>query len=130
MSSRECADGEGIIRGRGLMAAVTYTGPTDQLIADGTNPWVEVDGIPVDWLDASPLPPVWTDCETCSGTPMPGVIAPMDTAEGVQRCDICDLFDGDLSAANALARAVSGVTRFEAAENSLALTMYTRRPIP
>jgi hypothetical protein len=42
----------------------------------------------------------------------------MDTAEGVQRCDICDIYDGDLSAAQALAALVGGVVKFQAEETA------------
>jgi hypothetical protein len=94
---------------------VRYAGPGEtRLIADQTNPWVEVKGQPIDWLDASPLPPRWDgECEDCRGFPLPGVWAPMDTDEGIQRCDTCQVFEGDLAAAQALADLVGGVVMFE-----------------
>jgi hypothetical protein len=80
------------------------------MIADGTNPWVEVDGVPVDWVEREPLHPV-NDCGLC-GDFLDGAIAAMDTNEGVQRCDECDLFEGDIEAAEALARLVGGVVEW------------------
>lgn len=91
----------------------TYDGtPFDGCIQSDTNPWVEVAGVPVDWTARDQS--TWTvcPCEDMGSTPLAGVIAPMDTPEGVQRCDACGAFDGDLDAALALARTVGGVVRF------------------
>lgn len=41
---------------------------------------------------------------------VPGVLAPMDTAHGIQRCDACNLFPGDLDAARALADRLQELT--------------------
>ena len=93
----------------------TYTGaPTGSLIADGTNPWVEVAGEPVDWT-VYHGPRAECPCGDGHDVPVPGVIAPIDTADGVNRCDAAQLFDGDLDAALALARLVGGVVKFEVA---------------
>lgn len=89
------------------------------LIASRTNPWVEVNGEPVDWTD-----PVWNNqrvvrpqCDTCNGTILPGVIEAMDSNEGIQRCDECDTYPGDLEAAWQLARLVDGVVVYETGED-------------
>lgn len=93
----------------------TYDGhlPDSVLIDTGTNPWVEVDGTPVDWTK-SPL--ARTDCP-CGEyrVILPGVLESMDTPDGIQRCDSCSTYDGDLAAALALAQLVGGVVRFEVA---------------
>lgn len=99
------------------MSTVTYKGIFFQdgpMIASDTNPWVEVDGKPVDWT-TSTLPQVECPCGEHL-TVVPGVIAPIDTPEGVNRCDAAETFDGDLSAAFALARLVGGVVKYEAAD--------------
>lgn len=86
------------------------------LIRDGTDPWIEVDGVPVDW-SASSLPRrVQCPCGEGFVVIEPGVIDGMNTPHGVQRCDACSTYDGDLSAALALARRVGGVVKFETAE--------------
>lgn len=94
----------------------TYDGhlPDGVLIADGTNPWIEVDGIPVDWTTTT-LPRTECPCEEGFSVVLPGVIDAMDTPVGIQRCDACSRFDGDLDAALALARLVNGVVKFDAA---------------
>lgn len=100
----------------------TYT--PEQYVKDGkpwvfghTNPWLEVDGIPVDWMEAPPLPErqgIYGLCE-CIG-PLPGVLVGADEPAGIQRHDWCaftrddlgrDDFD-DLDAAWTLARLIPG----------------------
>lgn len=49
---------------------------------------------------------------TCTGSPVAGTLPAMDTPEGIQRCDECQVFPGDLEAAQALADMVGGVVRF------------------
>jgi hypothetical protein len=85
--------------------------PVPELIARETNPWIEVDGRPVNWMSRQ-APSGNLECDTCTWSPVPGVLEAMDTPEGVQRCDMCELFDGDLDAALALARTVNGTVRF------------------
>lgn len=47
--------------------------------------------------------------EVCGqADPVPGVAAPMNSPEGIQRCDECALYGGDLDAAVALALHVPG----------------------
>ena len=98
-----------------MSTATTYDGtlPDGVLIASDTNPWVEVAGEPVDWT-TSTLPEAACPCGE-HPTVLPGVIAPIDTEEGINRCDAALLFDGDLDAALALARLVGGVVKFETA---------------
>ena len=94
------------------LATETYDGtPTDSLIANDTNPWVEVNGEPVDWSTYDG-PQAACPCEDFHDAPVPGVIAPMDTEEGINRCDAAAVFDGDLDAALALAQLVGGVAKF------------------
>ncbi len=50
---------------------------------------------------------------TCTGSPVPGTLPAMDSPEGIQRCDECGVFEGDLEAAQALADTVGGVVMFE-----------------
>jgi hypothetical protein len=100
----------------------TYRGqPVEAMIADRTNPWVEVPTrtgpVVIDWTHSRLAGDPANDCEGCSGGPLPGVIAPMDTDEGVQRCDTCQKFDGDLAAAHALALLVGGVVKYEIEED-------------
>lgn len=97
------------------MAAMTYDGTqTDVQIEGQRNPWVEVDGTPVNWT-ASNLPRVPCPCGENGPVVLAGVLDSMDTDEGVQRCDTCLTYPGDLDAALALARLVGGVAKFAAA---------------
>lgn len=92
---------------------VKYAGPDDdRVIASDTNPWIVVDGKPVDWMEPGIQVAVResTDCEDCGL--IPGVIEAMDTPEGVQRCDTCQRYEGDLFAAQALADHVGGEVWF------------------
>jgi hypothetical protein len=97
---------------------MTYDGqPTSALIARGTDPWVEVDGVPVAWtVEAGPVllpsPVSHGDCDTCTYSPVPGALEAMNSNEGIQACGSCARFDTDLDAALALARAVGGVACF------------------
>lgn len=85
--------------------------PIDVQIEDRTNPWIEVDGVPVDWTTID-LPRIPCPCEDMGLVVLPGVLDGMDTPQGVQRCDGCDAYPGDLDAALALARLVGGVVKF------------------
>ena len=86
------------------MTAVQYTGQLDGvLIADQTDPWLQhPDGTEVDLLphlaDLTPGP-----CEEdCAG----GFFAPTSNGpadQGIERCDACNVYEGDLEAAAALA---------------------------
>lgn len=80
----------------------------DVLIAFGTNVWLvsgeepinlqallhETDSFPV----ASGNP-----CYQCWPEPLPGVLTAMNSEDGIERCDNCTLYEGDLEAARALA---------------------------
>lgn len=93
----------------------TYGGTLAQgvLIEDGTDPWIEVDGAPVDWTvpgwDRVRVP---CPCGENGDVVEPGVLDGMNTPKGVQRCDACGTYDGDLDAALALARRVGGIVKF------------------
>lgn len=90
----------------------TFDGsPSSSLIESGTNPWVEVDGQPVDWV-ASPLPRQPCPCGEMGRVILAGVLDGTDTPQGIQRCDICSTYVGDLEAALALAQLVGGTVKF------------------
>jgi hypothetical protein len=85
-------------------------------IKSQTNPWVEIEGNVIYWDF-----PIWEAqrrlpedeegedfCDGCNGTILPGVIEAMDTPEGIQACDSCRRYPGDLDAAWALAKFVLG----------------------
>lgn len=81
-----------------------WNGETDALIHGHTNPWIrDPHGADVDLAERFGHFPTATDspCGECG--PLPGTLAPMDTHRGIQRCDACDLYPGDLDAAAALA---------------------------
>jgi hypothetical protein len=98
-----------------LMLVRTYDGhlPEDTYLADQTNPWIEIDNVAVGWplTQLSPAPD--NECEQCAGEPLPGVLTRMDSEIGIQRCDTCARFGGDLPAALALAILVGGIVKFE-----------------
>lgn len=102
------------------MATRTFSGydtlPDGVLIADGTNPWVEVDGVPVDWTTVD-LPRVPCSCDEEHDALVDGVIDAIDSPEGIQRCDSAETNLGDLDAALALAKLVGGVVKFETDEH-------------
>lgn len=100
----------------------TYVGPfplaDGVMIADGTDPWVEVDGVAVDWMTHPLLKDSTPDLPRCNcPASTPGILPAMNTPEGIQRCDECQMFDGDLDAALALAKKVGGVVKFEIEED-------------
>jgi len=77
------------------------------------------DGVTNEALTLGAEPAVWPGddeevCDLCGDSPVRGAIAGMDFPAGIQRCDTCDLFPGDLEAALALAQAVGGVACFYA----------------
>lgn len=85
------------------MVGIRYQGEPSPMIADQTDPWLQhPDGTAVDLLPhlANLTPgPV---CGECAG----GFFAPTSNGpadQGIERCDACDVHDGDLSAAVALA---------------------------
>lgn len=49
---------------------------------------------------------------SCGCGPLQGVLAPINTREGVQRCDDCHTYDSDLDAALALAVRIGGEVKF------------------
>ncbi|MGI6797691.1 hypothetical protein [Gordonia sihwensis] len=86
------------------MTIRTWTPQTDTpeiLIARGTNPWLVDDAGAM--IDLTTLRSTGeTACGDCG--PIAGVIAPMDDQYGIQRCDACSIYPGDLEAAYALAQ--------------------------
>lgn len=94
-----------------------YTEATPN-IARETDPWVGVDGVPYDWM-ARPLPDAPdNDCEICRDSPVSGALQAMNTPAGIERCDECEVFEGDLDAAFALAALVGGTVYYESEEKS------------
>ena len=74
------------------------------LIASGTNPWLQVDGKPVNLTALYGTGTVDYDvCDGCAQGDFAGIVLAMDSGEGIQRCDGCQKFDGDLEAAQATA---------------------------
>lgn len=100
----------------------TYSGDDSPLLDDGvlirseTNPWIEVGDMPVSWMGHPLSQRRWADhdCDTCAeACALPGVLEAMDNEYGVARCDGCEVYNGDLSAALALAELVQGTVWFE-----------------
>lgn len=97
------------------MAVLKFDGelPDGVFIKRSTNPWLQAadedDSVDLDLLrgDIGILRNDRTCVEGCSNCIVQGVIESMDTPDGIQRCDVCQLFDGDLEAAQALADAVT-----------------------
>ena len=77
------------------------------LIASGTNPWLQVDGQPVDLMEIARADEYVEDCDGCRQDEFAGIALAMDTPDGIQRCDQCGTFDGDLEAAQAAADALT-----------------------
>lgn len=95
----------------------TYNGTAiDVMIADRTNPWVEVDGVPVDWTKVD-LPRHECPCGENGQVLLSGVLDAMDSETGVQRCDACSTYPGDLDAALGLAALVGGIVKFQKEED-------------
>ncbi|WP_143015808.1 hypothetical protein [Microbacterium sp. 77mftsu3.1] len=82
-----------------------WTPGEDVRIARETNPWLQVDGEPVDltgiMLEGD------HDCECYQ---LAGVLPGMDSPDGIQRCDACGRFEGDLDAAQHLATELTNLT--------------------
>ncbi|WP_311208744.1 MULTISPECIES: hypothetical protein [unclassified Aeromicrobium] len=85
-------------------------------LADGACPWVEVDGVAVDWTAAGApvLPIVSRGCDGCAGR---GVLPASDGPHGVQRCDECQAYGGDCEAAEVVAALLGGVAYVELDED-------------
>lgn len=76
-----------------------WTGQQDALIERDTDPWIEdPSGVVITFVG----PGMVGGCGD-GGHVIDGVLAPMNTDEGIQRCDACDLYSGDLEAAAAIA---------------------------
>ncbi|MCK0441121.1 hypothetical protein MUG78_17110 [Gordonia alkaliphila] len=71
------------------------------VLALGTNPWLaDNSGTIIDLTAVSGTRS--SECGQCA--PIPGVVAPVDTEFGIQRCDECSIYAGDFEAAFALAQ--------------------------
>ncbi len=84
---------------------VEWTGSETAKIARHTNPWLQYGDKPIDLLSMQaivrPRLVNHDDCDQC-GNLLRGVIEAMDTDAGIQRCDQCQAYEGDLQAARAL----------------------------
>jgi len=79
-----------------------WTGDPTAVIESETDPWIcDAEGTPLD-LTSFNDNLVDGPCGN-GGHAIPGVIAPMNSEFGIQRCDECDVYPGDLDAAQALA---------------------------
>lgn len=85
-----------------------YTGHADEIIEYATDVWLQWSGVdaPILLTDVYFQPAVPNECDTCGGSPICGVIPLMNSPHGIERCDECELFDGDFSAAEALAQLI------------------------
>ena len=87
------------------MSAVQYTGG-DARWADQTDPWLQYpDGSVVTTIELHLAHMALGPCEECHG----GFFAPTGngpTEHGIERCDACDLYEGDMEAAVALAAVI------------------------
>jgi len=79
----------------------------DARIYGHTNPWLrDKDGVDVNLLELVREGDVLRThdgaCYACTPAIVSGVLEAMDSPEGIQRCDNCELYDSDLAAAAAL----------------------------
>lgn len=93
-----------------IEGAVQYTGQPDAMLEDATDPWLQDEHGALIELEPvlATLPPGPT-CGECRG----GFFAPTingPTEEGIERCDECDVHEGDFDAALALAALIPGAT--------------------
>jgi hypothetical protein len=79
----------------------TYRPPVDDDTLVG-NPWLEYLDRKANLIDLFESEPR-RGCESCSLSPIPGILIAMDDDYGIQRCDLCARYPGDLEAAQALA---------------------------
>lgn len=78
-------------------------------IASNTNPWLQVDGQPVNLSGLDNGASV--DCDGCNDRgAYAGVILAMDSNDGIQMCDSCGKFTGDLEAAQHAAEVLTKST--------------------
>jgi hypothetical protein len=91
-----------------VLAAKQYTGtlPDAETIADQSDPWLQYPwGSVVRVLEFIEALPAGSCEEDCHG----GYFAPTSngpTGDGIERCDTCNVFEGDLDAALALAATI------------------------
>lgn len=80
---------------------IEWNGSETAVIESETDPWIkDPSGVPISFI-----PPVPGELGPCGeyGHFIPGVLAPINTDEGIETCDSCQLYDSDLRAARALA---------------------------
>ena len=81
----------------------------DVFIAAETNPWLQVDGHPVDLTGIDNGAAV--DCDGCNDSgAYAGIVLAMDSNDGIQMCDACGKFEGDLEAAQHAAEVLTKST--------------------
>lgn len=91
-----------------MIADVQYTGQDDAVIAFATNCYLrdmeDGDGCLAvglgDWESAHAAPV--GDCEACGHGLVRGVLAPINDDFGIERCDMCAIYESDFAAAQAL----------------------------
>lgn len=77
-----------------------WDGSEGAVFESETNPWVkDPSGVAISFTESNMLGPCGEMIHF-----IPGVLAPMDTDEGIQRCDACEIYPGDLEAARAVAK--------------------------
>lgn len=85
-------------------AETQWNGLPGAVIESETSPWITApDGSVVSFLTSDLLLTGGGGCMEDIHF-IPGVLAPMDTDEGIQRCDACNIYPGDLEAAAAVAK--------------------------
>lgn len=85
-----------------MTAPRQYTGQPGAMLADSTDPWLQRPDGSVVALDEHLTGLEKGPCEECPG----GFFAPTGngpTMQGIERCDQCDIHEGDFTAALALA---------------------------
>lgn len=86
-----------------------WRGEDDVTIAFGTDAWLETAGGIV--LDLTNYEPSTTsDCGTCGWGLLAGIFAPVNDEFGIEACDECRRYPGDLDAARALADYLNELT--------------------
>lgn len=77
----------------------------DAVMEYGTYAWLQIGDALVDVTLATKHWPAaaGNDCEGCVGTELLGARWPVDSTYGIERCDVCELYPGDLHAARAVA---------------------------
>lgn len=87
-------------------AEVEWLGSEEAVIESETNPWLKDEaGNEIDLaqeVDSGRILISGAGCYSCCDSIMPGLLAPHGSPSGIERCDNCATYDGDLQAAAAL----------------------------